>query len=473
MEAESAKEPDGRLQADTALELLVRAETIKALYSKGLFALSTNLVNSAILVAALWPIFPHGRMLVWTGLMYALVAVRFVGWFRHQRLKEAPGYDTRRWARGWMIGTFLAGLLWGSAGVVFYPVDSLGNLYLVLLVIGGMVAGASASMSSFLPAFLMFTVPALAPPLVRLCLEGEAMHVFMAALVVIFGIGMTSVTWTGNRAIDEAIRLRFKNSLLVGDLTAVKDDLAVLNRELEERIATRTQELERAVAERDRFVSVVSHELRTPLSTMILNLDLASHLFRRGPAPDIDRLHRSLDVLARQANRMLRLVDDLLDLGRLSTGRMRYQKVPIDLKSLIQGMLEELAPQFTAAGAGFAVEVEEGLLGNWDPGRIQQVFVNLVSNAIRYGAAPYSLTARRVEADAEVVVRDAGRGIPQEALTRIFEAFASAHAGVTPGLGLGLHIAAQIVRAHDGSIRAESAPGSGASFVVRLPLLPR
>ncbi|HEY3451304.1 MAG TPA: HAMP domain-containing sensor histidine kinase [Myxococcales bacterium] len=475
MQGNHAKEQGSLPPGDgAALESLVRAEKVKALYSKGVIALGANLVNSAILVAALWRVFPHDWTLVWMGLTYSLAAVRLVGWQRHQRAKDSPAYDASRWAREWLLGISLSGALWGSAGVLFHPpAHSLGTLYLVLFVIGGMVAGASASASSFLPAFTAFTLPALAPPVLYLCLSGDATHLTTAALLTLFGVGMTSVAWSGHRAIDEAIRLRFKNALLVEDLRAVTDELASLNRQLEERIAVRTKELEQAVADRDRFVSIVSHELRAPLSSMTLNLRLSSRLVGRVPAAEAAELQRYTDVLVRQAHRMLRLVDDLLDLSRLSTGRMQYQKVRVDLKSLIAATLEELAPQLAAAGAPFPVEAEDGLVGNWDPGRIQQVLVNLVTNALRHGAPPYSLSARRIDGDVEVVVRDSGRGIPPEALERIFEAFASARSGPTPGLGLGLHIAAQIVRAHDGSIRAESEPGRGASFIVRLRLLPR
>ena len=472
MRSDHATEHGSQQARDSsALESLVHAEKIKDLYSKGVFALSINLINSSILVAALWLEFPHRRTLLWMGLTYALVAFRLIGWIHHQRAKDAAAYDSRRWAREWSIGIFLSGVLWGSAGVLFYT-ESLGSLYLVLFVIGGMVAGVSASTSSFLPAFTAFTIPALAAPIVRLCVAGDAMHLTMAAFLSAFGLGMTSVAWTGNRAIDESIRLRFKNALLVGDLTAVRDELALLNRELEERIAVRTKELKQAISERDRFVSVVSHELRAPLSAMLLNLNLTSQLIRR-PATQAADLHRYCDILLRQANRMLRLVDDLLDLSRLSTGRMQYNKARVDLKSLIERTLEEMAPQLQAAGdARFAVEAEAGLLGNWDPGRLQQVFVNLLTNALRHGAPPFSFTARKVGEDAEVVVKDCGQGIPPQALTRIFEAFASAHPDATPGLGLGLHIAAQIVRAHDGTIRAESIPARGSSFIVRLPLAP-
>ncbi|MGC4121423.1 MAG: ATP-binding protein [Myxococcales bacterium] len=457
---------------DAALEVRVHAEKIRALYGKGLFALVTNLVNSTILLAALWQTLPHPPMLLWAGLTYALAAVRLVRWRQHRRAKESEGYRPRRWELEWLVGLAASGLLWGSASVALYPEHSLGSLYLVLFVIGGMVAGVSATTSSFLPAFVAFAFPAVGVPVVRLCLADTAMHFTMAGLFTIFGFGMTAVAWAGSRAQDEAIRLRFRNTLLVEDLSAVRHDLALLNRQLEERIATRTKELERTVSERDRFVSVVSHELRTPLSTMILNLDLTSGLLSQNPAAN---LSGRFELLSRQVRRMQRLVEDLMDFSRLSTDRMRYQKVSVELKGLVLGTLEEMAPRIAAAGAAdrFGVELADGLVGNWDPGRLQQVLVNLVSNALRYGAAPYSLTARRVDGNAELVVRDSGRGIPTEALTRIFDAFESAHPGPTLGLGLGLHIAAQIVRAHEGTIRAESTPEQGAAFIVVLPLMPQ
>jgi signal transduction histidine kinase len=268
------------------------------------------------------------------------------------------------------------------------------------------------------------------------------------------------------------VRLRLKNVLLVEDLTWTREQITRLNRELEERVDTRTRQLRQALADRDRFVSIVSHELRTPLTSMRLTEEILARLFRSKQI-DAGQLARLLPVLSRQTDRMRGLVDDLLDVGRLSADQMRYRKEPVELARIVGATMEQMAPQLAVASASFSVDLDEGLVGIWDPDRLQQVFVNLMTNALKYGARPFSITAHRRGDRVRIAVRDSGRGIPREYLQRIFEAFQRLESAPGPaGLGLGLYIAERIVRAHGGTIHAESAPGRGSTFIIELPLAP-
>ncbi len=158
-----------------AIESLVYAERITALYDRGLIALVANLVNAAILAAALRDAVPSQALLVWVATMYVVVVIRLVLW-RRQRKTGISVDDIDRWARVWLIGTAITGAVWGAAGFSLFPVQSIGAQDLLLFLIGGMVAGASASMSSFFPAFVAFLVPALAPPILRLMIESDRTH---------------------------------------------------------------------------------------------------------------------------------------------------------------------------------------------------------------------------------------------------------------------------------------------------------
>ena len=260
-----------------------------------------------------------------------------------------------------------------------------------------------------------------------------------------------------------------RNETLAADLSATYERLLRLNKELEERVAERTEELEKAMRERDDFVSIVSHELRSPLSAITSSAEVLRKLLER-PEVDRERLRRAVEIISRQLGRTSRVVGDLFDVTRLSTERMAYARSLVDLGDIVAETLEEAAPQLALKGTTFAVGVEAGLRGNWDRFRIQQVLVNLVSNALKHGAEPYVLSARRIGAMAQIVVRDSGPGIPAEHLPRIFDAFHRDAASGAPGLGLGLYIAERIASAHGGSIHAESAPGQGASIIVELPL---
>ncbi len=452
----------------TALQSPVFEEQTRALYAKGTTALVANLVNSLILVLALWSTVAHRLALPWLLAMYLTVGFRFVLLHRHSSARERP-YRARRWASLWTGTSALTGAIWGTGGVLLYPHGWPAGQDLVLFVIGGMVAGASSSLSSFLPAYVAFTVPALVPPVVRLVAEQDQPHGAMALLLCIFGVGMTAVARTGTRTLVESIRLRVRNETLAADLSATYERLLLLNKELEERVAARTEELEKAVRARDEFVSIVSHELRSPLSAILSSEEVLRKLLEQ-PEVDRDRLLRAVDVVSRQLGRTSRIVDDLFDVTRLSTERMAYAKSLVDLDDIVTETLEEAAPQLALKGTTFAVRVEAGLRGNWDRFRIQQVLVNLVSNALKHGAEPYSLSARRVGGKAQIVVQDRGPGIPAEHLHRIFDAFHRDGSSGAPGLGLGLYIAERIASAHGGSIHAESTPGQGASVIVELPL---
>jgi signal transduction histidine kinase len=455
-------------EVSAEFDIRVLNEQVKALYAKGLLALVTNIINSAVLTATLWNHASRHQVLVWFAVMCAVVSIRLLGWRLHDRAGREP-YNARRWARDWVVGAAVTGALWGAAGISFLPLEAVGEQYLVLFVIGGMVAGASASASAYFPGFAAFTAPALAPITLRLLVHPDRMHSVVALYLLVFGLMMTLLSRHSARSFTESVGLRFRNVRLLDDLTHMRAELTAFGQELEGRVATRTKELEQAVSEREKMISVVSHELRTPLSSIKLNQELLSR-FVAGHSFEIKDLRRLHGVLSRQVDRMQRLVDDLLVMSRLTRDTARYSMSPVDLRSIVDEAVEDLAPQLTAAGVTFALDVEDGLRGNWDRAGIEQVLVNLMSNAIKYARPPFSLSACRAGIGARVAVGDGGPGISPEDLGRIFAPFErGAHAGDSQGTGLGLYIAERIVRAHGGTIHAESAPGQGSTFIMELP----
>jgi signal transduction histidine kinase len=455
-------------QVDPAVEALVYAEQVDALYSKGLIALVVNTINSAVVVAVLWRLIHHGAALAWLLVMNLIVAARIGTWYLHRSSRQRAA-QSELWERVWTVGTAMTGAVWGASAFWVYPSGSPIGQDLLVFVIGGMVAGASATMSSRSLCFTAFTVPALALPIIRLLMENDALHSAKALFLVIFGAAMSLIAHTGARTLTESIRLRWKNTNLALDLGAAREQLTKVNRELEQRVADRTRELERAVADRERFVSVVSHELRSPLTSMMLNRRTMGRLL--GTTTVSERFLRLFASLSTQMDRMSRLVDDLLDMGRLSADRMRYQLEPVNLAELVRETLAELEPQLEASHLDVAIDVEEGLWGNWDRFRIRQLLVNIVSNALRYGKEPISVSTHRTDSRVSIMIRDAGPGIPPDDLARIFAPFERGKTeSRASGLGLGLFIAQQIARAHGGTIRVDSQPGQGAVFTVELPL---
>jgi PAS domain S-box-containing protein len=230
------------------------------------------------------------------------------------------------------------------------------------------------------------------------------------------------------------------------------------------------EESRAAVRMRDEFLSVASHELRTPLSALQLQLQSAERILQSREAPR-ERLAGKIATSVRQTRRLGNLVDTLLDVSRLASGRLDLARETFDLREAVRDVAERLSEELAQAGCAFNLEAPAAVIGHWDRLRMEQVLTNLIANALKY--APGRPIDVRVDGSAEraqVAVRDHGIGIAAEDRARIFDRFERAvpatHYG---GLGLGLYIARQIVEAHGGHIEVWSAPGEGSRFVIDLP----
>ena len=230
---------------------------------------------------------------------------------------------------------------------------------------------------------------------------------------------------------------------------------------------------EKAVTARDEFLSVASHELRTPLTPLSLRLQsLRRELSLPPPHSSPERTQVHLDVAQRQVKKLVELVDDLLDVSRLSAGRLELHPTRVDLTEVVREAVRRFEPEALRVGCALTVEGDGALMGRVDPLRFEQVLDNLLSNALKYGAGkPVRVRLERHEGRARLTVRDEGLGIAPEALERIFDRFERAVSGRHfGGLGLGLYIVRRIVSSSGGTISVASVPGQGATFTVELPL---
>ncbi|MGO4310819.1 ATP-binding protein [Pseudomonas sp. KB_15] len=233
-------------------------------------------------------------------------------------------------------------------------------------------------------------------------------------------------------------------------------------------------ELEQAVRMRDDFMSLVAHEVRTPLNGLILETQLRKmHLARDNAAAfTLDKMHAMVDRDERQIKSLIRLIEDMLDVSRIRTGKLSIRPTCFDLSALVRELLQNFSRQIDAAETSVTLDAEQPVIGNWDEFRIEQVISNLLTNALRYGAkGPISVKVYSEEGRALVDVQDQGIGISEENQERIFQQFERVSAKhAVAGLGLGLFISEQIVTAHGGTITVQSRIGEGALFRVCLPL---
>ena len=246
---------------------------------------------------------------------------------------------------------------------------------------------------------------------------------------------------------------------------------------MEFRDVTKEKAAEEALREADRrkeeFLAVLSHELRNPLASIQTALDLM-----RQAAMTAAEFERERAVMERQVRHLTRLVDDLLDVSRISRGRIELHKEVVVLAAVIAEVIEAVQPQIDERHQELQISLpEESIRLEADPTRLEQILLNLLNNAAKYTDAGgrIMLSAERHEDEVEVRVRDTGIGIAPEMLPRIFDLFVQGERRLDRslgGMGIGLSLVKNLVEMHGGSITAHSqGPGMGSEFVLRLPVL--
>ncbi len=273
------------------------------------------------------------------------------------------------------------------------------------------------------------------------------------------------------------------------DVTAVKSKVNVFvalhqqRREMARQLAaleasrqelrTTQVELERSVKMRDDFMSMVAHELRTPLNTLYLEVQLRALQLDRDNmgAFGKDEMRKMVTRDERQIQSMIRLINDMVDVSRMRSGKLSLRPGDSELATLLTRIVADLANRFEAAGSTVELAVPEPVYGNWDEYRVEQIIVNLLTNALRYGGSkPVRVSLHAQDGFAEIVVRDQGPGVALDDQQRIFAPFERAGSNdVRDGLGLGLYIARQLAESHGGRLEVESEPGHGAAFKLTLP----
>jgi signal transduction histidine kinase len=266
--------------------------------------------------------------------------------------------------------------------------------------------------------------------------------------------------------VDDAARLSSPDHVALAEALARRIALALENARL-------FRGAEDAVRARDRFLAVASHELKTPLTPLRIRIHALERLVSRGELEAVpkQKLAALFSGAEGQVVRMARLVDDLLDVTRMSLKRLHLSPEPMDLSQAARDVVERHRAEIAAAGCSLRVEAPSPVSGTWDRLRIEQVITNLLTNALKY--APRSAVEIRVAGNgghAAVTVRDEGPGISEADQARILRPFERASTDpAVGGFGLGLFIVHEIVEAHGGVLRLESAPGQGSTFTVELP----
>jgi PAS domain S-box-containing protein len=231
-----------------------------------------------------------------------------------------------------------------------------------------------------------------------------------------------------------------------------------------------------AIRARDEFLSVASHELRTPISVLHLQIEMLQRSLDADPGAALppEKARTKLELVARQTDRLSRLVGQLMDVSRIRAGRLRLELEEVDLAAIVRDVAARHGEEAARAGTQIRVGGVEVARGRWDRLRLEQVVTNLITNAMKFGLGqPVEISVDDHGPCAGLAVTDHGVGITAEDIERIFERYEQGtSARGRGGLGLGLYIVRQIVEAHGGTVRVESQAGAGSTFKVELPREP-
>ena len=448
----------------------VRAAETRLLYENATTGIAVTGIVASLLAYCQWDVVPHAIVATW--LLYVLL-ISAARWMLVRRYRRASPTDAEnsRWSVAFAIGAGMAAAGWGVAGVVLYPADRSLNETFLIFVLGGVMLGGAALLAARPESFLAFLLPTGLLPAVRLASDGDEEHVLMGFLAAIFTLATITTTWRFHRAIESSLELGFENQDLVESLESAKNQAEALNRDLELRVRERTAQLLEADQRKDEFLATLAHELRNPLAPIRFALEA----LKGGTPPDVTA--RAHDVIERQVGQLVRLVDDLLDVSRITADKIHLRREPQLLGRLMATAVESILPLARAADHRLDVDLPATpVLVNGDATRLVQVFANILHNAVKFTPRGGHIwfTADQQGNVAVVRIRDTGIGIAADVLPRVFDMFSQAEPILersSGGLGIGLTLARRLVEMHEGRINVRShGPGQGTEVEIRLPV---
>jgi signal transduction histidine kinase/ActR/RegA family two-component response regulator len=437
-------------------------------------SLAASLAMSILCAVFFAPGHPPWAAPAWWLALTIVTALRYRMARRYRDARPHPS-QTRIWARRAALGAGAAGSLWGLCVTLLAPAWGSAGFPLAVFMAAGIPSVGLASNTALFPVYAAFLLPILLPFAAQLLYSarGEPFQVLGGLTVLIYTVALAAIGRAASRSIAEALELRLRNLDLVESVTRANEELRVeiARREAAERVLLTAKEAaEGANAAKFRFFAKMSHEIRTPMNGIIGMTEL---LKESGLSDPQRRYAEHVDEAARS---LLQIVNDILDVSRVEAGRLTLERRDFDLRSTVVGAIRLVEGKAREKGLGLHWSVADRLPASvsGDPGRLRQILVNLVGNAVKFTSAGTVRVrvdlARKQPADGCVLhfeVLDTGVGIPAEAQAHLFEPFMQVDDSMSRrfgGTGLGLAICRQLVEMMGGSIGVQSRPGEGARF---------
>ncbi len=447
----------------------VKSERFASLCERIITPTLMGLAFSLVPLLLFWPHLPHAVLLTWVAVRLLLSGLRCLDVLRFRRFwqasKTTPSTaDLAPWRRRFMLTLALDSLSWGAAGWFFHAEAAPELEGVILAALVALSGIALLNLGGRWRANLLFSGLALTPLIAHHLSLGTQLGAFTAlGLMVFVAIGMNESRRADKRS-TELLRMR-----LVTDRVAQQRQQAL-------------QSAEQSSTSKSRFVANMSHEIRTPLNGI---LGMTQLLERSG----LDAQQREqVDIMRRSGHHLLALVNDILDLARIESGKLAVDAGPVNVRETVDDVCRLLGETARDKGLDFDLQLSPALphyaLG--DASRIKQVLHNLIGNAIKFTERGQVLIEVGTTLDMRAgtllrfAVRDTGEGIAADQMERVFAPFEQATAAIgdaskprrQDGTGLGLTISRELARAMGGDLRCSSVPGQGSLFEFTLPLLP-
>lgn len=383
----------------------------------------------------------------WVIVIVSLTIVRAAVWvYYHHHPYDKTNAKTRLLVL--FAFMFVAGALWGSAGIALFNLALPYESVLLMLVFAALVSGTLVSLSSVLPLFIMYATLVITPLGLFLLIQNDSIMIILGASLFIFLLANVLMSVNVERSIVDMIQLRDDNEKLITELIKQKD------------IA------EQSNIDKSKFLAAISHDLRQPMHAMGLFLNGLHPHIRKSGEEVFNKVHSSTIALRS-------LFNGLLDLSRLDAGAIKADVRPIDLSVLLQKIADGFSGQAQEKGLQFVSKIPELAVCS-DPMLLERVIRNLLANAIQYtDSGKVSLTASTTGDIVYIVVEDEGQGIPSDELENIFSSYHQLHNAERDrdkGVGLGLAIVRRICELLSIPIQVNSRLGHGSVFRLQLPV---